>query len=123
MFQSSRSAHLLLRLGMAAVFVWFGVGSIIHPQDFMSWIPGRLMSMATAVGMSTANAVILLGIVELLVAASLVTGFFVAPFALLGAVIIALTLFMHGAPDTTARSIGLVAALVALALMPRRRYS
>jgi uncharacterized membrane protein YphA (DoxX/SURF4 family) len=67
--------------------------------------------------------IILIGIFEVLVAASLVTGFFQRWFAAAGAVFLVLTLPIHGMTEVLIRDVGLIGALVSLALWPQRRYS
>lgn len=36
---SQRIAPLILRLGIAGFFLWFGVSQILAPQEWISWVP------------------------------------------------------------------------------------
>lgn len=124
MYQSLRSSYLSLRIGLAAVFLWFGVNKFIQPQYWVdAWMPQWAQHVAQAIGMSPMNAVFLIGIFEVLVAVSLVTGFFTRAFASAAIVFLFTVLVANGINEIVVRDIGLIAALVALVIWPQRRYA
>jgi uncharacterized membrane protein YphA (DoxX/SURF4 family) len=113
MFQSMRSAHLILRIALALVFLWFGVHAFIEPQySADAWLPQS----------ASQTLIPLIGIFQVLVAVSLAGGFFVRSFAIAATVFLAITFFFHGLTDATIRDVGLIGALVTLALWPDRTY-
>lgn len=123
MFQTNRYSQLALRFSLAAVFLWFGIGSFLQPQYWAdSWIPDSIDRIVTTVGMSPVNFVILIGILHVLIAVSLMTGFFQRWFAAAGAVYLVLVMGFHGINEALVRDVGLVGSLIALAVWPERHY-
>jgi uncharacterized membrane protein YphA (DoxX/SURF4 family) len=123
MFESLRYSRIILRIGLAAVYLWFGVDKFIRPEYWIgAWMPVWAQHATQAIGMGAVNAAILLGLFEVLVATSLVTGFFVRIFALIAIVFLAIGLIVHGLSDALVGDIGLIAGLLALAIWPDRRY-
>lgn len=123
MFASLRYSQLSIRIGLAIVYCWFGVDKFIRPDYWINaWMPAWAQHIAQALGMSTTDAVILIGIFEVLVATSLVTGFFIRVFAVIAIVFLATGLVVHGFNEVLVRDIGLIAGLLALAIWPERRY-
>lgn len=124
MYQSLHASQLSLRIGLAAVFLWFGVNKFIQPQYWVdAWMPQWAQRIAQTMGMSATNAVFLIGIFEVLVAVSLVTGFFTRAFASAAIVFLLTVLVANGLNEIVVRDIGLIAALVALVIWPQRRYA
>jgi len=124
MFQTHHYSQLILRFSLAAVFLWFGIGRFMQSQYWVdTWLPVRVQHMATAVGMSPVNLVVLIGILEVLIATSLVTGFFQRWFAGIGAVFLVLVMAVNGIDEILVRDIGLTGALLSLMLWPERHYS
>ena len=124
MFQTNRYSQLALRLSLAAVFLWFGVGKFMQPQYWVdAWMPQSVQHAVTAIGMSPANFMVLNGILEVLIAISLVAGFFQRWFAGIGVVFLVIVIAFSGINEVTVRDVGLIGALVALALWPERHYS
>jgi len=123
MFQTNMYSQWSIRLGLAAVFLWFGIGAFMQPQYWATaWLPESIARLVEATGMSQANFIILTGIFEVLVAASFVTGFFQRWFAAAGALFLVSMMAFHGINETLVRDVGLVGGLIALALWPERRY-
>ncbi len=124
MFQSLRYSQYSLRIGLAIVYVWFGVDKFIHAAYWIdTWMPLWAQHAARAIGMSPTNVVLLLGIFEVLMATSLLTGFFLRIFAAVGLAILVLVLAFHGFNEIMVRDIAIISALVALILWPERRYA
>ncbi|MEK7638246.1 MAG: DoxX family membrane protein [Patescibacteria group bacterium] len=124
MYQSLHASQVSIRIGLAVVFLWFGVNKFIQPQYWVdAWIPQWTQHLAQAAGMSVTNAVFLIGIFEVLVAVSLVTGFFTRAFASAAIVFLLAVLIANGLNEIVVRDIGLIAALAALVIWPQRRYA
>jgi uncharacterized membrane protein YphA (DoxX/SURF4 family) len=73
--------------------------------------------------MTVTNVVFLIGIFEVLVAVSLVTGFFTRAFASAAILFLLMVLVANGLNEIVVRDIGLIAALAALVIWPQRRYA
>ncbi len=124
MFQSLRASQIVLRLGCALAFLWFGIGAFMQPQYWIdAWVPAGVAHAVSLTGMSALNLMVLVGIFEILVAASLATGFFLRWFAIAGALMLLAASGSHWWADTFVHDVGLFAALVALAVWPERHYS
>jgi uncharacterized membrane protein YphA (DoxX/SURF4 family) len=123
MFQSIRHSQLALRIGLALVFLWFGVDKLMHPQYWLdAWVPQGIQAFVAGLSVAPRDALNLLGIVEVLVALSLFTGYFVRWFAAAIAFLVGVSL-VHGFNEVLVRDVGLIGALVALILWPERTYS
>ena len=106
------------------MFLWFGIDKFIQPQYWVdAWMPQWAQQFAQGIGMSASNAIFLGGIFEVLVAISLVTGFFSRIFASAAIVFLVAVLASSGLNEVVVRDIGLIAALVALVIWPERRYA
>lgn len=85
-------------------------------------MPQWLQHFASALHASPANIAILIGILEVLIAISIASSFFVRIFASLAIVLLVLMAVTHQPSELLAQDIGLVGALVALVMWPERRY-
>ena len=123
MAQALKYPQLVLRIGIAVVFLWFGIDKFIHPQYWLdAWVPTWVQSTVGAIHLGPHNFVILTGMFEVFVGLSLATGFFMRLFAAAGALFLAGIVVIHGLPLDLARDIGLISGLVALSLWPERTY-
>ena len=128
MAQSLRSAHLLIRIGLAIVFLWFGIDKFINPTYWLNaWTPDIFVSLLAQLKLSGTDFIYLNGIFEILVGVSLVSGFFIKYFSAIAAlflIVVSVTVFSltHTFGEILVRDIGLVGALLALAFWPERRF-
>lgn len=105
-------APVVLRLGLSAVFIWFGLSQLLNQSMWISLIPEWLISMT---GISAATFVILNGAFEVIAAILLAYGIFNRTIAFL--------LFLHlvtiiidvGLSPIGIRDIGLAFASLAVA--------
>ena len=102
MIYSSKYSYIVLRVGLAAVFFWFGVMSFSSPAPFIEAVPPYL-----------------LGIFEILMGVSLITGVFSRFFALLG--VLYLIAWMWFVGSSAIPGLGLIGGLLAIFLWPERR--
>ena len=123
MFLSVRYSQLALRIGCAAVFLWFGIDKFIHPQYWLdAWVPLSVQTFAAHIRIAPRDLMNLIGMFEVLVALSLVTGYFMRYFAVVAAVFLLLNFAFNGIHIETVRDIGLFGGLIALAIWPERAY-
>lgn len=124
MFQSIRHSQLALRIGLAIVFVWFGVDKLVHPQYWLdAWVPQAVQAFVSRLSVSPRDALNLLGIAEVLIALSLLTGYFTRWFAALAVMLLLGVAVTHGFSEVLIRDVGLIGALLALILWPERSYN
>jgi uncharacterized membrane protein YphA (DoxX/SURF4 family) len=122
MFTSAKYSGLALRIGIAAVFLWFGIDKFLHPSYWVNaYVGGSLVSVIKIIHISSIQLIYLTGIFELLVGLSLVTGVFTKFFSTLGVAFLISIMFFIGLNEVTIRDIGLIGGLVALVLWPDNR--
>lgn len=124
MFQSLQYSNLFLRLGLATVFIWFGVDKFLNPQYWLSaWIPQSVLSVASKVGISELDVVYASGVFELLVGASILSNIFIKIFSVLALIFLTVILSIFGISEVLVRNIGLMGGFLALFFWPeKRRY-
>lgn len=123
MAQALKYPQLVLRIGIAVVFLWFGIDKFIHPQYWLdAWVPIWVQSAVMAVRLSPQNFIILTGMFEVFVGLSLATGFFMRLFSAAGALFLVVIVVVNGIPLILVHDIGLIGGLVAIALWPERTY-
>jgi len=127
MWQSLRISHLILRLFLAAVFLWFGIDKFFHPLYWLNtWLPHSIVAFSALVHVSASSLVYGVAVVELLVGISLVSNMFVDFFALVAAVLLIIISLFYGFNEILVRDIGILGGLLALVFWPKpvlSRYS
>ena len=122
MFQSLRYSNIFLRLGLAAVFIWFGVDKFLNPQYWLSaWIPQSALSVASRVGVSGMDVVYASGVFELLVGASVLSNIFIKIFSVLALIFLVAVLLTFGISEVIIRDVGLMGGFLSLLFWPERR--
>lgn len=120
---SVRNSQLAIRIGLAIVFLWFGIDKFIQPQYWLdAWVPAFVQDFATSIHIGGRDLINLAGIFEVIVALSLLTGFFMRYLAAAAAVFLVSIIAVHGFNEVIIRDIGLVGALIALIIWPERKY-
>ncbi|RMF05132.1 DoxX family protein [Candidatus Woesearchaeota archaeon] len=110
---------LMLRIGMASVFLWFGANQILKPDDWTGYLPVWAFSFF----LSPETIVLINGIFETVFSILLILGVFV-PFAslLLGLHLLAISISL-GVNPVGVRDFGLAVATLSLALFRHNRFS
>jgi uncharacterized membrane protein YphA (DoxX/SURF4 family) len=110
-------AHVgvVLRVGLAFVFGWFGIDKFLNVEAWHGWIPAW-MSFVPANPFLYA-----LGAAEVLIALFLIGGRFVRLSALACAAFLFGVVASFGINEITVRDIGLIAVALALAMLPEPR--
>ena len=107
----------LLRLGLAAVFLWFGFSQLL---DSLSWVAIVPTWAVNLLHLSPAVLVLVNGVFEVVLGSLLATGFFVRIIALIFGLHLIPIAFNFGFTDTAIRDFGLIVASLALALIYER---
>lgn len=106
-------APLVLRLGLAAVFLWFGYQQVMHVAQWESWVP----AWALASGVPAGTIVLANGWFEVIFGLLLVSGFYTWVVAGLLALHLFVITFDIGITAIGVRDFGLAVSTLALALM------
>lgn len=119
MFTSSRYSYLVLRLGLAAVFLWFGIDKMFHPTYWLNaWVPQGVQEFMGRFNVSGSQFIYLNGIFEILVGLSLVTGVFAKSFSFLAILFLIGVLFFAGISEVTIRDFAMIGGFMAVILWP-----
>lgn len=106
------NGRLLCRIGISFVFLWFGYSQLMHPENFVSWIPKeaeRILAQPTIL-------VILNGAFEMSFGLLLLIGVYTKIVALALGVHLALITASIGLTEIGVRDIGLTLATLSIAL-------
>lgn len=122
MFTSFRYSYLALRLGLATVFLWFGIDKIFHPAYwFNAWVPQGVQLLIAKFSLAGIQFVYLNGIFEIIVGLSLVSGVFTKFFSILAILFLVGVLIFVGVSEVTVRDFGLMGGFLAVLLWPDER--
>lgn len=114
-------SNLAIRIGLAVVFLWFGVGKFINPGYWLNaWVPHTVMALLPKFRLSGMDFVYLNGIFEVLIGLSLISGLGLRFFAFLGIIFLFLVLLFNGVSEVTIRDVGLMGGLLSLLFWPVR---
>lgn len=105
---------IVLRLGLAALFLWFGFSQLIDSLNWVGWVPEWAVNLFH---IPPAMIVLANGAFEVVAGALLAAGFFVRPVAILLALHLALITIEIGLTAVGVRDFGLTMATIALALL------
>lgn len=112
-------APVVLRLGISAVVMWFGVSQLTNPTMWLGVVP----AWATGLGPSANTIIFLNGIFEVIASILLAVGLFVRPVALLLGLHLLVITHHFGPTATGVRDFGLSFAAFAIALAGEDRWS
>ena len=126
MFISSKHAYLTLRIGLAVVFLWWGMDLFRHPQTWSAsaW-PSFWLNWFTRWGLLDGARVAYLGsVLAVLIGLSLLLQIFHKFFALLATLWLIAMLITSGVNATNVRDFALIGSLLSVLLWPapRERY-
>lgn len=113
MSKHQKSAIWALRLGLAAVYLYSGPDLILHPGDWIGYLPGWLKEILPAPPELYLRAQ---GIVEILFALSFLTGFGIKWSALFSAAEMLGIILFYGIDGVSFRDLGLFGAAICLFL-------
>lgn len=104
---------MVLRLGLAAVMLWFGTEQFLHTDTWTAYVPDSIVSLT---GMSVLTLVKINAWFEVIFGVLLVIGWQTRIIALLLALHIFEIMFMLGYGEIAVRDFGLGIAMLAIAL-------
>ena len=111
-----------LRIGLAVVFLWFGIDKFFHPVYWINaWIPAGVLSFISKFGISDIQFTYLNGVFEVVVGFSLITGIFSKIFSYLAVAFLVSIILFVGFNEVIVRDISMIGGLLAIALWPERR--
>ena len=123
-FISLRFSNMLLKIGIAAVFMWFGIHKFISPEYWVNaWIPVWLPGFLEYFSLTPINFIYISGIFQILVGLSFLTNVGTRIFALLASVFLLLVIIIfgfNGFNEIIVRDIGLLGGLLAIMFWPER---
>ncbi len=109
----ARYAPTVLRIGLAALFLWFGFSQFFDPGSWMSWVPAWAPAFS---GMSVYNIVIFNGAFEIIAGAALAFGALTRWIALLLALHMLIITVEIGMTPIGVRDFAITMSTLALAL-------
>jgi uncharacterized membrane protein YphA (DoxX/SURF4 family) len=109
-----RLGYSVLRLGLGAVILWFGLNETLDPASWLTWVP----AWTSVLGLSPLTIVYLNGAFETAAACLLLLGVYVRMASALLFLHMLLIVFDIGPTAIGIRDFGLAAALFALAAGP-----
>jgi uncharacterized membrane protein YphA (DoxX/SURF4 family) len=122
MNNSLKLPSLFLRLGLATVFIWFGVDKFLHPQYWIdAWLPQMVINILDSIQLSTEVFVYLNGIFEVVIGSSLLANLYTKFSSVLALGFLVTIIIFNGFNEITVRDIGLMGGLLSLAFWPERR--
>lgn len=113
--------HLTLRIGLATVFLWFGVDAFLHPAYWATtWLPAGVTGLGGRLGLMPSQVVYVFGIFEVLVGVSMVSGVFLRAFSVFAIIFLVVLMAWAGFSVETIPDFGLIGCFCALLLWPER---
>ena len=113
-------APVVLRLGLSAVYLWFGFSQITDSASWVSWVPDFAVSIS---GMSAGTIVLFNGWFEAIAGILLAVGFMTRWVALALSAHMFLITFDLGLTAIGVRDFGLAMATLSLSLFGKDDYS
>ncbi|MEK7139053.1 MAG: DoxX family membrane protein [Patescibacteria group bacterium] len=122
MFQSIKYSNLFLRLGLSAVFIWFGIDKFINPQYWLSaWVPQDILQIVSRLGINGLDIIYVSGVFELLVGVGVLSNMFTKTFSFLAILFLSTIFLTFGISEVIIRDLGLIGGFLALLFWPERR--
>ncbi|MFT4308331.1 MAG: DoxX family protein [Candidatus Woesearchaeota archaeon] len=107
---TEKTANTAIRIGIAGVFLWFGVSQLLSPSDWTNWVPMWM----DAVPIPTETLVIMHGLFEVVFGFALLIGFQTRIAAGMLAASLLFTVFNLNYGETMIRDLGLLIVTGAL---------
>jgi uncharacterized membrane protein YphA (DoxX/SURF4 family) len=110
----------ILRLGLAIVFLYFGIFQILDQSKWIYFVPDRFFNFYISEILKS-KIVFLNGIFDTVIALSLISGLFIKIFSFLGFIhLISITIFSLGFEPSGIRDLGLAFAMLSLFFLYRK---
>ena len=113
-FNKENLGIYILRLGLAIVFLYFGISQILDQSRWIYLVPERFFNFYINEVLRS-KLVFVNGIFDIVIAFSLLSGLFIKIFSILGFIhLISITIFSLGFTPSGIRDLGLAFAILAL---------
>ena len=113
--KSLKTSNLVLRLGLAFVFLWFGTDKFIHPDYWINaWMPVWFQEILSRFNIENLNFIYANGIFEIVLGLGFLFNIFVKLLALLALLFLLSVIFSFGLNEITVRDAGLIGMALAL---------
>ena len=110
----------ILRLGLAIVFLYFGISQILDRSRWIYLVPDRFFIFYIHEILKS-KLVFINGISDLIIALSLISGIFIRIFSILGFIhLLSITIFSLGFEPSGIRDLGLAFAMLSLFFLCRK---
>ncbi|QQG37695.1 MAG: DoxX family protein [Candidatus Kaiserbacteria bacterium] len=116
----SRFALPLLRFGLVALFLWFGISQVLDPAAWSAWVPQWPTDLT---GLSAETIVFLNGSFEVVFGALLALGLFTRVVAVLLSLHLLFIAYEVGYNDVGVRDFTLAIATISIALFGADQFS
>jgi len=109
----------ILRLGLAIVFLYFGISQILDQSKWIYFVPDRFLNFYISEILKS-KIVFLNGIFDTVIALSLISGIFIKMFSILGFIhLLSIVFFVLGFEPSGIRDLGLAFAMLSLFFLCR----
>ena len=115
----SNYGPLVLRLGLAFVFLWFGFSQLFQPESFYGYLPPMMMHLSSSLPHPL---IILNGLAEIILGLLLLTGKWTRVAASLLAAHLFFIILSLGYNEIAVRDFGLMIGTIAIALNGADRW-
>jgi len=113
-FDKENLGIYILRLGLALVFLYFGISQILDQSRWIYFVPDRFLNFYISEILKS-KIVFLNGIFDTVIALSLISGLFIRIFSFLGFIhLLSITIFSLGFEPSGIRDLGLAFAMLSL---------
>jgi uncharacterized membrane protein YphA (DoxX/SURF4 family) len=110
----------ILRLGLAFVFLYFGISQILDQSKWIYFVPDRFFIFYINEVLKS-KLVFINGIFDLIISLSLISGIFIRIFSILGFIhLLSITIFSLGFEPSGMRDLGLAFAMLSLFFLCRK---
>jgi len=119
-FDKENLGIYILRLGLAIVFLYFGISQILDQSKWIYFVPDRFLNFYINEVLKQ-KLVFINGIFDTIIALSLISGLFIRIFSFLGFIhLFSITIFSLGFEPSGIRDLGLAFAMLSLFFLCRK---
>jgi len=100
----------VIRIGIAFVFLWFGISKVLNPSEWVVWLP----QWTEQFPLSSTTKLVVEGLLELVLGVMLLLGLFTRLAASVTAALLLVIILVIGYNDTAIRDVGILFMAIAL---------
>jgi len=111
----------ILRFGLFIVFIYFGISQVLDQSKWIYLVPDSFLNFYIGPVLKS-KLVFINGIFDIVIALSLISGFLLKIFSILGFIhLVSITIFSLGFEPSGIRDLGLAFAILSLFFLPRKK--